>query len=149
MYGKRIGRAVIVFFCSCTICGCFGFSSGNVEYHGRTSPWKTKTEVRTALGDPVRVSTEENLETWYYLIAPEKTFPGDSSLYGEPKRSTETLTVGAFVFPIWWTTQFTENVKFIFKGESLIDVYELRDAPGSGLICGAVLGHGPQVGCTR
>jgi hypothetical protein len=63
MCGKRAAKKIIGLLCICTFWGCFGFASGNVEYQARTSPWTTKAELRAALGEPVRITTEESLET--------------------------------------------------------------------------------------
>jgi hypothetical protein len=58
------------------------------------------------------------------------------------------MAVAAFVVPLWWTTQVSENVKFVFKDEALIGAYELRKASGTGALCGVFVVHVPSVGCT-
>ena len=128
--------------------GCFGFAKGNVEYRPRSSTWTTKTQVRAALGEPVRVATESDLEVWYYLVQFNRDFPSDPNVPGE--RQTETFASAAFVMPVfWWTTELSENVKITFKGETVVGAYELRKAEGTGAVCGLLFAHVTTVGCTN
>lgn len=114
--------------------GCVGFVKSNPKYIEVKTEFKTKDQVRAALGDPRRITQEGEMEVWHYLLTKPIS-----------KDVDEPLAHGGFmasliVIPIWWTTKLDENVRVTFQGENVSGVSQLKDK-GGGFMCNAVGMH--------
>ena len=114
--------------------GCVGFIKFNSDYVEVKTEFKTKDQVLAKVGKPQRIAQEGELEVWHYLLS--KPIANDD---GRPVMGSGFMAA-LIVIQIWWKKNLDENVRFVFQGENVISVSQLK-AKDSGFMCNAIGMH--------
>ncbi len=139
-------QRVVVFFFLTMLVGCVGYVKSDLQYVERrielniekTGPLRTKAEVEAKFGKPLRAEQDKEVEIWYYLI--DRKGAG-----GETPIKEGGGVIFLVLVPVPWTTKVEDNIKFLFRGQELVQMFELVDK-ASGFVCG-VGGHPYGTGC--
>lgn len=131
-------RALLTLSSVCVLIGCVGVVTAKLEYTEVKTDLRAKEQVIAKFGQPLRTVREGDIDAWYYLLGhgPSGNRPADDN-----------GGIAFFVIiPLWWQSKVDENVKFIFRDDSLVGVYELVDK-GGGFVCSLMNAHPVQAGC--
>lgn len=134
-----ISTFALLVLCVFCLLGCVGFIRETADYAKVQVDLPTKSAVFERFGEPVRKAKEGDRDVWYYILKNS----------GTSGKSAQKSTIGVmlFVVPLWHTTHYEDNAKFIFSGENLVQAYE-RVSGGSGFICGIQGAHGISPICS-
>ena len=118
--------------------GCVAYMHETAEYADVQVDLKSKAEVLERYGKPVRKASEGIYEAWYYFL----------QRIGLAGPSVEETTNGVMLLlvPLWSTTKYEENTKFLFSGDTLVTASE-RVKKGSSFLCGIQAAHGVSPFC--
>lgn len=140
MNRRFVSTTTVALLILCVFCllGCVGFVRGTADYAEVQVDLPTKSAVFERFGEPVRKATEGDRDVWYYMLKHN----------GVSGKSTQESITGVMllVVPLWHTTRYEDNAKFLFSGENLLQAYE-RVSSGSGFICGIQAAHGVSTIC--
>ena len=146
----KFSNALLVLFFLFILPGCIGYSHESAEYKDMTINFKTKGDALESIGKPLKVESEDDYETWYYLLDRNTTWYSLQQSNGNvtapiPKSAlppvTGSTTWVMLIIPIPWTTMYDENLKLLFKGEDLMSVSK-RVTKRTAFWCGFTVNHG-------
>ena len=132
-------RYALLLLLVCSVSGCVGVLTSDLQYVQAKSELKTKASVLERFGEPRRKTQDGALEVWHYLLTQR----------GVSDRALTTQGLSAVflgILPLWWRSRADENTQFTFRGDDLLSVAELREK-GGGFVCGVVLLHGINTTC--
>jgi outer membrane protein assembly factor BamE (lipoprotein component of BamABCDE complex) len=140
-YKTIMRQLVLLFTIAVALClsGCVGLVASNADYSEISVGLRNKAETQAAFGTPLRRETKDDSEIWYYNL---ETVDGMT----EWAVTRTGWQVFLLLIPVWYTSNYSENTKFIFHQEKLSSAFELSESI-NGFLCGLVFVHGVHPIC--
>ena len=120
-----------------SLSGCVGYSGSSFDWLVVDTPSDTKTKegVIERFGAPLRVTREQELEIWHFLVG------RDVIVAGRIPPAERRSTLGLVLVPIFWTTRAPENVRITLRGDDVVQV-EVLKTTAYGAFCGPIASDG-------